>query len=147
MKNLKYEILKNFDDCLIHIDDIISDHVTTNLTLLKLGKQLFGDRFKNVYCADDKITLKNNECCIINTDSSRQAGTHWCGLYKYRDIYYFFDSFSRDHKTISKYWKNKRWYDIESKRIESFKQSDCRQLSLAFLLIFDKYKTKCIGVV
>ena len=146
MKDQKYNILKDFDDCLMRIEDIIGDKTTTNIQLLILGKQLFGDRFKNVYCADDNITLSNNECCIINTDPHSKSGTHWCGLYKC-DKYYFFDSFSRDHHTLSKYWKNKRWYDVEFRRIESFKQSDCGQLSMAFLCIFSKYKTKCIGVI
>ena len=25
--------------------------------------------------------MKNNECCIINTDDDKSNGVHWCGLY------------------------------------------------------------------
>ena len=147
MKSLNYEILNNFDQCLIRIEDILSDKVTNNIQLLKLGKMLFGDRFKNVYTSDDSIRLSNNQCCIVNTDSSRQTGMHWISLYKYRDHYFVFDSFGRDVKTLSKYFKFKNWINVEHTRRESYKQSNCGQLSMTFCLIFDKYKTKCIGII
>ena len=56
----KYEILKAFDNTLMQIEDILGDKTTNNLQLFKLGKMLFGDRFVNVFCSDDNITLKNN---------------------------------------------------------------------------------------
>lgn len=147
MKCLKYQILNDFDECLIRIEDIIGDKVTTNTTLYKLGKLLFGERFKNVYTSDDFIRLTNNQCCIVNTDSSKQAGSHWIGVYKYRDHYYTFDSFARDIHTLSRYFKFKKWVNVEHIRRESYKESNCGQLSLNWLLIFDRYKTKCIGVI
>ena len=147
MKDQKYNILKDFDDCLMRIEDIIGDKTTTNTQLLKLGKQLFGDRFKGVYCSDQNFRLKNNDCCIINTDSSKQSGTHWCGIYRYKDHHYIFDSFARDYHTLSRYFKYRHWTNVEFRRIESYKASSCGQLSLTFLLIFDKYKTKCISVI
>ena len=141
----KYMILNDFDKCLIQIEDIIGDNTTTNITLYKLGKLLFGERFKNVYCSDDTIRLSNNQCCIINTDSSKQTGTHWCGIYKYRDHYYVFDSFARDIRTLSRYFKFRKWINIEHTRRESYKQKNCGQLSLCYCIIFDKYKTRIIG--
>lgn len=143
----KYKILKDFDECLMLIEDILNDKTTTNIQLLNLGKRIFGDRFKNVYTSDDSIRLNNNECCIVNTDSSTQAGMHWCGLYKYRDHYYVFDSFGRDYHTLSRYFKFKKWINVEHSRVESFKGSNCGQLSMSFCLIFDRYKRKCIGVI
>ena len=152
MINIKYNILRDFDDYLIRIQDILSDKVTTNVQLYRLGKKLFGDRFKNVYTSDDNIRLSNNQCCIVNTDSSRQAGSHWVALYRYKssingDHYYVFDSFGRDIKTLSKYFRFRKWINVEHIRRESYKQSNCGQLSMSYLLIFDKYKTKCIGVI
>ena len=100
----KYHILKEYNDCLIRIEDVLGDKLTTNFQLFKLGKMLFGDKFKNVYTSDDNIRLKNNECCTVNTDLSKQAGLHWCGLYKYKNLYFVFDSFGRDIKKISKFF-------------------------------------------
>jgi len=152
MKNLKYEILKNFDDCYVHVCDIIGDKGTTNITLNNLCKKLFGDRFVGVFCADEYIRLKDNECCIVNSDPSTKSGLHWCALYKhklnkYKSVIYFFDSFGRNPSEVSKYFKNKKWVPIELNRIESYRSSNCGELSVTFLLIFDKYKTKCIGVI
>ena len=144
---MKYQILNDFDQCLIRIEDLLGEKVTTNTQLLKLGKMLFGYRFKDVYCSDSHIKLSNNECCIVNTDSSKQAGTHWVGLFKYRDHYYVFDSFGRDIKTLSKFFKFKNWTNVEHTRRESFKGSNCGQLSMIFCLTFDRYKCKCIGVL
>ena len=145
MDALKYQILNDFDECLIRIEDILGDKTTTNIQLLKLGKMLFGDSFKDVYKSDDNIRLKNNQCCIINTDNG--VGVHWLGIYKYRDHYYVFDSFGRDVKTLSKYFKFKKWINVEHTRRESFKQSNCGPLSLTFCLIFNRYKNKCIDII
>ena len=127
--------------------DVIGDKVTNNIHLLKLGKKLFGEKFKAVYCADDNIRLNNDQCCIVNTDSHDKSGLHWIGLYKYRNVYYSMDSFGRDVRKLSKYFKNKPWQNFEFHRIESFKSSNCGELSMTFLIIFDKYKLKCKGVI
>ena len=134
----KFQILQDFEHTLMLIEDVLGTGVTTNTQLLKLGKQIFGDRFKNVYCADDRITLINGQCCIMNTDSSNQRGTHWISLFKHRDHYYVFDSFGSDAHTLSKYFKYKKWINVEFHRIESYKASSCGELSMAFLVLFDR---------
>ena len=126
----KYEILKLFDNTLMQIEDLLGDKTTNNLQLFILGKMLFGDRFVNVFCSDDNITLKNNEMCVINTDPHNKPGLHWLALYKYRNVYYVFDSFGRDVKTLSKYFRYKKWFNIEFNRIESYKSSSCGELCL-----------------
>jgi hypothetical protein len=143
----KYEILSFFESTVVHIIDVLGDRTTTNVQLFKFCKILFGDRFTNVYSSDDKFRLKNDQCCIINTDSHLQHGTHWLSIYKHNNSYYVFDSFGRDVHTLSKYFKHKNWINVNFERFESFKQSNCGQLAVAFLVTFDKYKTKCIGVI
>ena len=49
----KYQILKQFEDAYVHICDIIGDKSTTNITLNKLCKKIFGNRFIGVFCADE----------------------------------------------------------------------------------------------
>ena len=143
----KYQILKQFEDAYVYVCDIVGDNSTTNITLNKLCKKIFGNRFIGVFCADETFRLRDGECCIINTDPTYKSGVHWCSLYKYRGITYFFDSFGRHYTSLSKYWKYKRWSCVEFKRIESFKSENCGELSVSFLVIFDRYKTKCIGVI
>ena len=97
----KYEILKAFDNTLMKIEDILGDKTTNNLQLYKLGKILFAERFKGVFCSDDNITLKNNEVCILNTDPHNKPGLHWLALYRYINVYYVFDPFGRNVKKHS----------------------------------------------
>ena len=143
----KYAILKDFEDIYVRVCDLIGDNSTTNITLNRLCKRIFGDRFIGVFCADEKFRLKDNQCCIVNTDPSYKSGVHWCSLYKYKSKIYFFDSFGRHYTSLSPYWKNKRWSCVEFNRIESFKSENCGELSVTFLICFSKYKTKCIGVI
>jgi len=143
----KYQILKDFDKAYVHVCDLLGDKSTNNLQLLNFGAFLFGDKFKSVYCADDNIRLHNDQCCIVNTDPHTKSGTHWLGLYKYRNVYYVFDSFGRDVRKLSKFFKKKTWQNFEFHRIESFRSENCGVLSLTFLIIFDKYKLKCRGVI
>ena len=143
----KYTILRTFDQCVIQIEDILSDRETNNHQLFHLAKQIMGDKFDGVYCSDDQIKLKNNQCCIVNTDSHKSRGMHWLAIYKYRNKCYVFDSFARDVRLLSRYFRHKHWINVEFNRIESYHQSNCGQLSLAWLIVFDKFKTKCIGVI
>jgi len=143
----KYAILRSFESCLMQIEDILSDKTTNNIQLYRLGRRIFGDRFVNVFTADDNIKLHNGQFCIVNTDASNKAGLHWLAVYKHKNKYYVFDSFGRDVHKLSKYFKYKHWTNVEFNRIESYRQNNCGQLCLAWLVIFDKYKTRCIGVI
>ena len=145
---LKYKILKDFNKALVDIDNILgTDEKTNNVQLNKLGVIIFGKRFKGVYTADARFQLKNNEMCIINTDSANKKGLHWIGLYKHNNLKYFYDSFARDFRALSPYFKNKRWVNVNNTVDEAIVSQDCGQLAMAFLIIFDKYRTKCIGVI
>jgi len=40
-----------------------------------------------------KSTRQDNECMIINTDHSLNAGTHWTSLFVKNGVSFYFDSF------------------------------------------------------
>ena len=144
----KYNIKKYFDDCLIEIENKLkTDGTTTNLQLNKLGYQLFGDKYKGAKMSDQIPRLKNNEMCIINTDPTYKKGLHWLGLYKYDNKIYVYDSFGRNYKTLSPHFKNKRWINVNKTIEEADTGKDCGQLSMTFLLTFDKFKLKCVGII
>ena len=144
----KYQILKDFNTSLIDIENILgTDEITTNVQLYRLGNILFGNRFKGVFTADAKFKLKNNEMCIINTDPSNKKGMHWFSIFKYKNRKYFYDSFARDYKSLSPYFKNKKWFNVKNNVDESFAGKDCGQLSMTFLVVFDKYKLKVLNVI
>ena len=45
--------------------------------------------------------------CLVNTDPSNKKGVHWCALCVYKDKIYFYDTFNRNYKNLSKNWINK----------------------------------------
>ena len=139
MKTNKYMILKEFENNLIHIVDLLGTKATDNIELYKLGKYIFDKRFIGVFASNEIPNLKNNEMCIINTDDKK--GVHWCCLYKYENNIYFYDSFARSDKLLSKFWKNKKWIIANvNGRDQSINYTDemCGQISMAYLTVFDK---------
>ena len=99
----KYTILKKYETNLMHIVDLLGNGETDNLQLNKLGIYLFRDKkFIGVFTSDKIMKLKNNEMCIVNTDPTNKTGQHWCALYVYKDKIYFYDTFDRNYKKLSK---------------------------------------------
>lgn len=147
----KYKILKDYEQVLMHIEDILGSGVTTDEKLTKLGKSLFGNDYLGTFPADKMPKyIRENQCFILNTDSSRSSNKsgHWVSFYKLNSRLYYYDSFARDKVKLSKYWKNKRLYNANTKdRDQSFKESSCGSRSLAYLVIFRKYGTGCIDVI
>lgn len=142
----KYKILKEYEQNLMYLQDVLGSGTTNNIELSNLCSYLFGDNFKGVYPSNKEMRLKNNEICIINTDDKQ--GVHWIACYKYKNKTYVYDSFDRDVKTLSKYWKNKHnWINANSDRDQSYNEFNCGQKSIAWLISFQKYKTKIIHVI
>jgi hypothetical protein len=142
----KYEIKSFFDNCVIALEDILKDKQTSNIQLEKIG-YIYIPQFRGVFSSNNIPTLKHNESCIINTDSDRYPGMHWCALKKYNNKTYFYDSYSRSYKNLSYFWKHKRWIDTKHDVEESIYGKTCGHLCLAWIITFNKYKLKCIGVV
>ena len=147
----KYSILKNYEQILMMIEDILGSGVTTNVQLTKLGRMITGMDFLGAFCSDEMPKyIKENRCFILNTDSSNSNNKngHWVGFYKINNKLYYSDSFNRSKGELSNYWINKRMYNAKGNdRDQSFMESDCGSRSLSFLVVFRKYKTRCIGII
>ena len=143
----KYKILKEFENNLMLLTDLLGSKSTDNEQLLIVGRALFDKKFKGVYSSDQIPKLKNNEMCIVNTDDSSGSGVHWISLYRYKNKTYFYDSFSRSKNELSKFWKNKTWIEANIGRDQSYDTEICGAISMAWLISFDKYKTKVINII
>ena len=147
----KYQILKTYEQSLMKIEDLLGSGITDNLQLTNLGMMLFGDDYLGTFTADKMPKrIKENQCFILNTDSSRSSNKmgHWCGFYKINGKLWFYDSYSRSKEKLSKFWKNKRMYNANTTdRDQSYTSSDCGSRSMAFLVVFRKYGDKCVNVV
>ena len=147
----KYQILKDYEIVLRDVEDVLGSTVTTNDQLDKFGYSIFKNDYLGTYSSDKMPKyIKNNQCFILNTDSSRSANKygHWIGFYKINGKLYFYDSFARPKEKLSKFWKTKRMYNANTTdRDQSYNSSDCGSRSMSFLIIFRKYSEKCIDVI
>ena len=152
----KYQILKQYEQILRNVEDILGSTVTTNDQLDKLGYSIFKNDYLGTYSSDKMPKyIKNNQCFILNTDSSRSANRyrHWIGFYKLNGKttngkLYYYDSFARPKEKLSKYWKNKRMYNANTTdREQSYNESDCGSRSMSFLILMKTYGQKCIDVI
>ena len=144
----EYEILKFYEDALIHIEDVLGTNETTNQQLENLCVKLFGGDFLGVFSANHwpKLIL-NNQMFIINNKSDRSSGEHWLSIIKYKNKIYGFDSFARAVHNLSRYWKHKAIINANHERNQSFLSYDCGPRSITFLITFQKYKLKCLRVI
>ena len=147
----KYQILKQYEQILRDVEDILGASVTTNDQLDKLGYSIFKNDYLGTHSSDKMPKyIKNNQCFIMNTDSSRSANKygHWVGFYKINGKLYFYDSFARPKEKLSKFWKTKRMYSANTTdRDQSFEEQSCGSRAMSFLVIFKKYGLKAIDVI
>ena len=139
----KYRILKEYENNLTVLMDILGKGSTDNLQLQSIGMYIFNSAsnkpFVGVYSSDKMPALKNNEMCIINTDD--KAGVHWIACYRYKNKTYCYDSFDRDVRSLSEHWKKKHnWVNANSDRDQSYTEENCGQRSICFLISASKHK-------
>jgi hypothetical protein len=109
------------------IELILGRGITTGDQLYRLGKTLFGTRFKGVYTDRDKLPkLKDGECLIVN----RKTGEHWVAMANLigRRGIRTYDSFNRQS-----YLGGYRSGDVDGKPDQMVYESNCGQRSLSWL--------------
>ncbi len=145
----KYHILKEYEQVLMIIEDILGSGVTNNKQLDKLGNYLFGNDYLGTFSSNQfPRYIKENQCFVLNTDSSRQSGSHWVAFYKLNKKIYYYDSFMRQPSKLSKFWVNKKLINANrTDRDQSFKENDCGSRSLAWIIVFRKFGEKCIDII
>lgn len=116
---------------------------TNNEQLHKIGRKMFGEKFKGVYASDKIPVMKNNQYAIVNLDDSTQVGSHWVSLIKEGNKSLVYDSFGRKtYKILPKLVQSGKGgiileteNDAEQNKIEE----NCGQRCLASLEIYNKY--------
>jgi ribosomal protein S17E len=115
---------------------------TNSIQLNKIGKKLFGKKFKGVFASDQIPIMRGGQYAIINLDDSSKNGSHWISLVKgFKGHSYVYDSFGRKH------WKiipslvqsgNGVILETEDDKEQSIDSEACGQHSLSFLCVYDK---------
>jgi hypothetical protein len=78
----------------ISVEDIVLPYkALSNLQLNAAVKQLNISNFRGCYCRDELPSkINEQECGILNLDSSNGQGTHWVAWYKDCNNNYYLDS-------------------------------------------------------
>ena len=145
----KYQIIKDYEQILMHVEDILGSGITDNIQLTNLGRQMFSNDYLGTYSSDQMPKyIKNNQCFILNTDSSKSKNKNWVAFYKINKKLYYYDSFARSTSNLSKYWRNKRMYNANTiDRDQSYNENSCGSRSLSFLILMKKYGEKVINII
>ena len=78
------------------------------------------------------MKAKKYECGIVNLDSSRNEGSHWCCYFKDNDKEIYFDSFGiQPPREIVKYLKSPILYNAY--QIQDYNDSNCGEWCLHVL--------------
>lgn len=106
----------------------------------RVGKKMFGKKFKGVFSSDNFPKIKTGYM-IVNMDKSTEMGSHWVAFAADKTGYNIYDSFGR---STHKIFPNIGGRFNESKRDaeQSVLQNDCGQRCLAWLYVWDQFGKK-----
>ena len=85
----------------------------SNFQIIKKCRELKIKNFKGVFMRDELKGIKagRDECMIINTDHSRNEGTHWTCLFINNGVSTYFDSFGNEPPSeVTAYCNKPRFY-------------------------------------
>jgi hypothetical protein len=133
----------------MYVQDLISDRVTNNLQLNKIGNALFGSDYLGTYSSDQfPKYIRDGQVFILNTESSRKNGEHWVAFAKINKKLYYYDSYSRSKSELSSYWKNRKMINAnKTDRDQSYLEDSCGSRSIAFLILIKRFGEKAVNVV
>ena len=80
---LKYQILRDYDDAIIHLKDKLGIRATTNTQLDTCGRQLFGKKYLGTFSADDypkPDQMSERDMFIINNKTTVALANIGLGL-------------------------------------------------------------------
>lgn len=106
----------------------------SNFQIIDKCKELKIKNFKGVFMRDElNGKASENECIILNHDTSSNSGTHWCSLFIKNGVALYFDSFGFDPPLeIIDYCKGLERYCSTSK-IQEYDEVICGHYSIFML--------------
>lgn len=107
--------------------------------LTRVGKQTFGKKYIGTFASDEKIHLKNGQCCIVNTLPLGTPGEHWVAVAFNGGCYILYDSFGRDNNEMEiENLDGLRICLTEQDPEQHESENNCGQRCLAWLSVFFK---------
>lgn len=128
-----------------YLESKMGNKITDSDQLHKMGRKLFGKKFKGVYPSDKALKLTQKQpYAIVNLDNSDEFGSHWTAVGLNNGDLLFYDSFGRKASKIlpSIFKGGKQVIDTEDdveQDLNGKKESNCGQRSLASLVVLDQW--------
>jgi len=147
---LKYQILRDYDNAIIHLKNKLGVKATSNLQLDTVGRHLFGRKYLGTYSADDypkPDQMSDGDVFILNNKTHRSLGEHWLAVGKKAGHCYAFDTFHRSLGGLSTHFTHNGWIPAGKFKEQSDKETDCGVLSMAWLILFKKYGLSILHVI
>ena len=147
---LKYQILRDYDNAIIHLKDKLGVRATSNTQLDAVGHKLFGKKYLGTFSADSYPTsdkMSNNDMFIINNKNHNSLGEHWISVAKKGNHVYAFDSFHRRIGGLNHHFTHNGWIPAGRFIEQSSKETDCGVLSMSWLILFKKYGLSVLQVI
>lgn len=143
---MKDELKKKQQQILKKMRSVYGIKALDSVQLDDIGKTMMGKDYCGTF-AYDQYPANAPQCsyAIINTDNSRQSGTHWIGVYKHEKTLYIFDSFGRFSKNVLKKFVKShleqgfKIVDVNKTSDQGNNQEDCGLRSMTTLLLIKKY--------
>jgi hypothetical protein len=133
---------KEYHKHLKDIENIIGTGITDSNQLNKLGKRLFGNKYKGTYPADKIPSLRRKQMMIVNNEKSNESGEHWLAIIKnIDDTILIYDSFARKHFKILPSLAESTEHPIkntERDAEQSKSEQNCGARCMAFLKVFNE---------
>jgi len=116
---LKYQILRDYDNAIIHLKNKLGVKATSNLQLDTVGRHLFGRKYLGTYSADDypkPDQMSDGDVFILNNKTHRSLGEHWLAVGKKAGHCYAFDTFHRSLGGLSTHFTHNGWIPAGSSK-------------------------------
>lgn len=113
----------------------MGNNTTTTTDLNRMGKALFGKKYKGTHSAAmhlsvPRMLMQIGDCCILNT-TSRMPGEHWVAFARGKKQIYAYDSFGRHVSQLAS--------DADMDAEQAILESNCGQRCLAWLMVFIRH--------
>lgn len=110
----------------------------TDIELKRVAKKLKIPHFRGVFMRDQLINMKpeENECAIINLDSSKGSGTHWVAYSKRGSRTLYYNSFGdvAPPSELTRYLGGSSLIEYNFSAEQAYGTVICGHLCLSFLI-------------
>jgi hypothetical protein len=125
-KKKEKKALKLYNKSVKVFETVLGTQATYGTDLHKVGKYIFGKKFRGVFSSDDSKIPRGYSIC--NVDASNEPGSHWLAICNGM----IYDSFGRKIKKLAPTLVRYRDVDLDSEQTANEQNCGCRCLAWVY---------------